>query len=165
MVNSSSRFSFCLQIIQIIQTQSQLCHLFYALFAFHTFSFVSSSFIEEEHQTWYYLCHTAFTLICFKDIVQQSRPSQRKFLKWCLFIILHLVIRRLNQTGDKWINAPDIGDFLAGHEKLLRLTFILGLVLVFVALQSFIQTKTDQILVVIALVLIFLYREDTRLMR
>lgn len=133
----------------------------YILFLFHTISFVSSSFIEEEHQTWYYMCHTMFTIICLKDLRLKNDDSST--LKWIFFFAMHLVLRRFNQTGDKWINLPDIGDYVVQKEKSFFLNFVLGfgLLLVYVSLEDFFcRNKIQQLLVTAGLVSIFIYRAE-----
>lgn len=108
---------------------------------FHTFSLASSSFVEEEHQTWYYMTHTLLFVICIMSL--KKRQNDQWFLNaellktdcrkkrsharslfeqfffefnWFVLLALLLVGRRLNQTGDKWLNLPDIGDFLIMEE-------------------------------------------------
>lgn len=69
---------------------------------FHILSLFSSSFIEEEHQTWYYLLSTFLLLRSFEE----------KSTKMLFLLILSRVARSWNQTGNKWLNLPDTGDFL-----------------------------------------------------
>jgi ethanolaminephosphotransferase len=69
---------------------------------FHIISLFSSSFIEEEHQTWYYLLST-YLLI---------RTIEQKSLKYFFLLVLSRLIRSWNQTGNKWLSLLDIGDFL-----------------------------------------------------
>lgn len=132
---------------------------------FHTFSTASSSFIEEEHQTWYYLCNTAFVVLMLMEAKQTfagiDRPSgifhiktarhptatgtttksaidvlkilHNLVIKWTFFFVVHIALRRVNQTGDKFLHIPDIGDWLVQPDKHLaewrfvfRLSFNLG---------------------------------------
>jgi ethanolaminephosphotransferase len=69
---------------------------------FHIISLFSSSFIEEEHQSWYYLLST-YLLI---------RTIEEKSLKYLFMLVLSRLIRSWNQTGNKWLSLTDIGDFL-----------------------------------------------------
>ena len=107
---------------------------------FHTFSLMSSSFIEEEHQTWYYLGNTLFLLLCFdhirrldKEKLKYNEKHQRKsrnnygeiFNSSVLFFIMHIFVRRLNQTGDKWSHLKDIGDWLVLKENIAWLSALL----------------------------------------
>lgn len=112
--------------------------------AFHTFSLASSSFVEEEHQTWYFITHTFLIIISVMSLKKrqndqwllnaellknENRPSRtnvwsscEKFcfeFIWLTLFGLLLVGRRLNQTGDKWLTVPDIGDFLVMEENRL----------------------------------------------
>lgn len=111
---------------------------------FHTFSLASSSFVEEEHQTWYFFTHTFLFIICGMSL--KKRQSDQWFLNvellksdnrmkrwnvrvffekfffefiWFVLFGMLLVGRRLNQTGDKWLSLPDIGDFLSMEEHRL----------------------------------------------
>lgn len=104
---------------------------------FHTFSLASSSFVEEEHQTWYYMTHSFLFVVCvmslkkrqadqwfLNDELMKNDSRKKRISVWSLFdeffvefnwLLMFLAIllgRRLNQTGDKWLNLPDIGDFL-----------------------------------------------------
>lgn len=91
--------------------------LLYLLMLGHFFFVISvggSSFVEEEHQIWYYFCNTLFAFFTFFEF--RGRSSAKSFItvtfKCFTFLLLHAVIRRMNQTGDKWINIPDLGDWL-----------------------------------------------------
>lgn len=103
--------------------------LLYLLTLGHTLFIVSvgsSSFVEEEHQIWYYFCSAIFVFLTFLDF--KGRNSVRTvfgvFGKCFSFLFLHVVIRRMNQTGDKWINVPDIGDWLHREENHLWMHFM-----------------------------------------
>lgn len=109
--------------------------------AFQAFSLASSSFVEEEHQTWYFLTITmllALFVLHLKRswrhcsdvppifsgssssssvakenlVVRLSVWCQNGTVQWVFLLGLHLLMRRLNQTGDKWLNVPDLGDWL-----------------------------------------------------
>lgn len=117
--------------------------LLLCLFTFHAFSLASSSFVEEEHQTWYYFFNTFCILLFISDIkcafTTQIKPKwRRKLLIWMFFFLSHTLARRLNQTGDKWINLPDLGDLLIKEENKVLMSFfvIFGLVTVFYSLYN-----------------------------
>lgn len=74
--------------------------MFYPLF--HLLSLFSTSFIEEEHQFWFYFLSTYFLLITIEE----------KSLNNFLVFALCRLIRSWNQTGNKWLHLQDIGDFL-----------------------------------------------------
>lgn len=109
--------------------------LLYLLMLGHFFFVISvggSSFVEEEHQIWYYFCSAMFAFLTFFEF--RGRSSARSFItvtaKCLSFLALHLVIRRMNQTGDKWINVPDLGDWLHKdeNENYLHAFIVLSLV-------------------------------------
>ncbi|EDV22986.1 uncharacterized protein TRIADDRAFT_57788 [Trichoplax adhaerens] len=67
-------FFICSSLIMLIHlvlctglnfTKSALCSII-----FHTFTLFSSSFIEEEHQTWYYICPTFFAMLSLSFLRQ-----------------------------------------------------------------------------------------------
>uniref|UniRef100_A0A182PTV9 GPI ethanolamine phosphate transferase 2 C-terminal domain-containing protein n=1 Tax=Anopheles epiroticus TaxID=199890 RepID=A0A182PTV9_9DIPT len=117
--------------------------------SFHSISLASSSFVEEEHQTWYYLTSTIMIVLTLKEIsVMNSTIGTFKYTKidaslvevckeergvFCVasiaFLCIHVIIRRFNQTGDKWQHLPDVGDWLSKeeHKVWLSLTMFIGL--------------------------------------
>jgi len=98
---------------------------------FFTISVGSSSFIEEEHQIWYYFCNAMFIILTFYEF--RGRKSFETFFSVIIqcfpILIMHIIIRRMNQTGDKWINLQDIADWLhqKEHEELLHITILVSL--------------------------------------
>lgn len=110
----------------------------------HTLSLASSSFVEEEHQTWYFMTHTFLLIVCIMSLKKrqneqwflnaellkiENQPKritvwgvfERFFFEFNWFVLFGLLLigRRLNQTGDKWLSLPDIGDFLVMEEHRL----------------------------------------------
>lgn len=83
----------------------------------------SSSFVEEEHQTWYALSTTALLMLAIRDVramlqlqrrhSQTHRRSTPTFAGWLALLSSVAAVRRLNQTGDKWLTVPDVGDWLS----------------------------------------------------
>ncbi|CAF1312754.1 unnamed protein product [Adineta ricciae] len=88
---------------------------------FHCLSLFSSSFIEEEHQTWYYLLSTYLFLRTFEE----------KSFQYFIFFLFSRLIRSWNQTGNKWLNLSDIGDFLNNSFSSLSPLFYYGLLIYF----------------------------------
>lgn len=74
-------------------------------------SFASTSFIEEEHQTWYFLCGT-FALLSAWRCLQQPASS----LPWLGTFAGLRALRTLNQVGDRWASLPDFSDWLQRPE-------------------------------------------------
>jgi len=87
----------------------------------HAVSLGSSSFVEEEHQTFYFFCSSFVILFAISDHGQS---------KWNLIgaLVLMRISRSWNQTGDKWINEPDIEDWLNApeHKAYLSISSVLG---------------------------------------
>lgn len=144
----------------------------------HAISTTSSSFIEEEHQIWYYFNCTLLVWLWWLDMralwlkqqeQQSNEPSFRltdllnwSQIQWLLIFAGHLIARRLNQTGDKWLNVPDIGDWLCMAEhKLANSLFMVGaLIAMHLATIKFGNILTN-VLTLTASVLIYYYRTLT----
>lgn len=101
-----------------------------------------TSFIEEEHQTWYFfwssltfliLAYTAKILLDYYQkksenatevqdkeslTARMDKTAKRLGPRWIGLMILHRFLRRLNQTGDKWAFLPDIGDWLSEDKNI-----------------------------------------------
>uniref|UniRef100_A0A914VRR0 GPI ethanolamine phosphate transferase 2 n=1 Tax=Plectus sambesii TaxID=2011161 RepID=A0A914VRR0_9BILA len=88
--------------------------------ALHAISLFASSFVEEEHQIWYWLLPSYLILFGFQQVGkllvhgkdEQSKSSKNDIVKLLIILVLHRVLRAWNQTGDKWAHLPDIGDWL-----------------------------------------------------
>lgn len=73
-------------------------------------SLFSSSFIEEEHQIWYFLEMTQFYLLIFWTMNKWTKLTD--LFKCFGLIVASRFLRSINQTGNKWIHLKDIGDQL-----------------------------------------------------
>ncbi|XP_012537331.1 GPI ethanolamine phosphate transferase 2 isoform X2 [Monomorium pharaonis] len=114
----------------------------------HIASFGGSSFIEEEHQTWYFLwastityflyCYSTKLLMHYRYVLtsikmrteMSSRCSDSKChvglcVKLLLILIGHRVLRKLNSTGDKWAHLPDIARWLKEDDSKVAMTLLL----------------------------------------
>ncbi|XP_072942547.1 GPI ethanolamine phosphate transferase 2 isoform X1 [Epargyreus clarus] len=118
----------------------------------HAFSFFGTSFIEEEHMTWYYFWNTLMFFILMRTLVVvvmyvskkltnatevQEKPHLQQRMntvgldlvpKWVLLIALHRYLRTMNQTGDRWLFLPDTADWLNAPENsyYLQLHLVIG---------------------------------------
>ncbi|XP_043251717.1 GPI ethanolamine phosphate transferase 2 [Colletes gigas] len=102
----------------------------------HAISLSGSSFVEEEHQTWYFywvtllvlLLYNATTKLClhlrFYRNYKQYLYAQT-CIKLLLLLIGHRILRKLNSTGDKYAHLPDIAGFLMEQENMLGMTIVL----------------------------------------
>ncbi|KAI5633562.1 type I phosphodiesterase / nucleotide pyrophosphatase domain-containing protein [Phthorimaea operculella] len=119
---------------------------------FHAWSFFGTSFIEEEHMTWYYFWNTLMFFVLVRNIVafvvylskrvknstevQEKPEMENKMLfvgvkmlpKWICLIALHRYLRTMNQTGDRWLFLPDTADWLNAPENVyyLQLHLVVG---------------------------------------
>uniref|UniRef100_A0A336LZZ4 CSON006523 protein n=1 Tax=Culicoides sonorensis TaxID=179676 RepID=A0A336LZZ4_CULSO len=154
------------KIFHEISTLPSTLTLLILLTTFHAFSLASSSFVEEEHQTWYYFFNTFTIILCIQHMKHvfrtQLKPKwSRKIVTWILFFVAHILTRRLNQTGDKWINVPDFGDSLMKeeHKMYLSLFTIFGIVTVFYSLEiDKFRSKLVKGLTIVSLMSIYGYR-------
>lgn len=149
---------------------------------FHAASYASSSFIEEEHQLWYYFGNTLFILLFLADLKrfreitlnpQTAQEDKEKniadfsqlqdlhgvVMRYFGLFLSHIILRRLNQTGDKWLNVPDIGDWFIREENKVSLSwfFIITLILTLVVCAQFTGFLTN-ILTFTAILLIYYSR-------
>lgn len=145
---------------------------------FHAVSMSSSSFIEEEHQTWYYFNSTVLILLYLvetRHLLNRKPPSGKTALEvsvsesifhnqlqWILLFVGHLIARRLNQTGDKWLSIPDIGDWLQMEENRIwnSLFMVVSLLLLYLTCMDFGSILTN-VLTLTACMLIYYYRTQT----
>merc|ERR1719300_1401362 len=101
-------------------------------------SLSSSSFVEEEHQTHYFVFVTNLLVIIFE--LWSLNVTQNILL----ILTLHRVLRNMNQTGDKWKHLPDLNYYLQNPELdfLKKTLFILSVFL----LQMMTYRRSKQIL-------------------
>ncbi|KAF2652128.1 alkaline phosphatase-like protein [Lophiostoma macrostomum CBS 122681] len=95
--------------------------IFYTLtLALYGVLMFASSYVEEEHNFWYWVTSGWF---CYLFI----SSSRKEWLPWFIFhpavtlLILHRIIRRWNQTGQKYAGADDIvhSPLLCGSSSIL----------------------------------------------
>ncbi|XP_078809863.1 GPI ethanolamine phosphate transferase 2, catalytic subunit isoform X4 [Oryzias latipes] len=130
----------------------------------HTLSLAASSFVEEEHQTWYFLlntlCLTVFQDVCRKYFREQRDEEEQIVLskksqtfshsgsemcseKWLALatppftLLCCRLLRSLNQTGVQWAHLPDVGHWLnsSEHKVILSLLSAFCLVLIYLLVQ------------------------------
>lgn len=75
-------------------------------------SLFSSSFIEEEHQIWYFLDITQLYLLFTLNSASRKIAKLKNVLAIILILASTRLARSINQTGNKWIHLKDFGDTL-----------------------------------------------------
>ncbi|KAM9825153.1 GPI ethanolamine phosphate transferase 2-like [Syngnathus typhle] len=141
---------------------SKLDILLLAGTASHILSLGSVSFIEEEHQIWYFLLTTLYFIVfqdvCAKyfrkengpveedkyELPYEEHPKEEIYSeKWLalatpLFLLVCCrLLRSLNQTGVQWAHLPDLAKWLnrAEHKVVLSLLSTFCLVLIYFLVQ------------------------------
>ncbi|XP_033738770.1 GPI ethanolamine phosphate transferase 2-like isoform X2 [Pecten maximus] len=177
----------------------------------HTLSLLSSSYVEEEHQTWYFytvtihLALVTFTLGTYISSVHttniqcpetkqyqaydEDRTDQgemkhidgemeqkkeekhfeqvkgfpgRTVMAAILILVLCRVLRTWNQTGNKWLDQPDVGDWLVMPENKCFLSVLMGVALSVVVVVKWAgQSCVQRGVFVAGLICIYWYRVTT----
>ena len=95
------------------KTSSALFGLVATLYCLMMFA---SSYVEEEHNFWYWMTSIYLSLLFLKT-VPKSRTTATSVV---VAIVLLRTVRRYNQTGQKFAGAPDIAhSFLSKHTTLV----------------------------------------------
>ena len=89
-------------------------------------SFFSSSFVEEEHQTWYFYWITLIIYFSYDVLRKHDKQKSLKLLISLLVLMVsHRILRKLNSTGDKYAHLPDISGWLQDQQSNFGMTIIL----------------------------------------
>ena len=98
----------------------------------------ASSYVEEEQQFWYWICSAWIVYLHIKSQSSAKPLSHKRFgslLYWsdkCIILVLAItqrLLRRWNQTGQKFAAEPDIArTFFARHPEVFWGLFILAYV-------------------------------------
>ncbi|XP_011140868.1 GPI ethanolamine phosphate transferase 2 [Harpegnathos saltator] len=107
----------------------------------HIVSFSGSSFIEEEHQTWYFFWGSTVACLLYRcsgkwfAYHRYCSDSSHQFhvlcIKLLLLLIGHRILRKLNSTGDKYAHLPDIASWLKEDNSRVGMTLLLLTALIF----------------------------------
>ena len=76
----------------------------------HSLSLQSSSFVEEEHQTVYFL-YSSFLLLLLLEH-RSAKVFEVKSLRVLACFTIHRLSSSLHSTGDKWRHLPDVSQWL-----------------------------------------------------
>lgn len=166
------------QSLKSLRAANKFCIFLSFGIIFHGISTSSSSFIEEEHQIWYYLNNTVWIILYTLETRQLLKLKTSKKtvaneasqtfasesfawhqFTWAILFCGHLIGRRLNQTGDKWLNVADIGDWLQmeEHRSWNSLFVSVSLLLLHLTCMDFGSILTN-VLTITACMLIYFYR-------
>ncbi|KAI4501714.1 hypothetical protein M0802_003049 [Mischocyttarus mexicanus] len=117
----------------------------------HSISLSSSSFVEEEHQTWYFFWVSFLVLLLYKN----SKILKMEFLKIrvdstqylisieiLLLLIGHRICRMLNSTGNKYHDLPDITGYLLKEESKISMTIFVIIALTLLIWIDFVHKKS-----------------------
>lgn len=145
----------------------------------HNISLLSTSFIEEEHQTWYFLTATYHLMLLYKIHLkrkstlhsysneEETSPSDsalnatfstgnlvtdkvknREVANDHVYMVILLLcartLRSWNQTGIKWSDQPDVGDWLVNPENKTILSLLTIISLVGITLNIFYKIERNR---------------------
>ncbi|OKL56752.1 hypothetical protein UA08_07882 [Talaromyces atroroseus] len=87
----------------------------------------ASSFVEEEQQFWYWIATSWVVYIHLRSArgCKVSAMSLKRTIYTIFFATIGRIVRRWNQTGQKFAGEPDIVHFLASSQPRLLWVFIL----------------------------------------
>lgn len=142
----------------------------------------ASSFVEEEHQIWYFLASSLVLCILVYGKLQRKKlasrpsavPSQYTYTGvhqttcCCVSLVLLRITRSWNQTGDKWLHLPDLSSWLASDNKLLLRSAIGFFSLTLIGgtfVRKFLRGRLQQwslLLLVLGLLFVYLARSASR---
>lgn len=83
-------------------------------------------------------------------------------LTWFYLLSSHLLARRMNQTGDKWVNVPDVGDWFVMEENRVWNSYFVAfsLFLMIINCSDYGSILTN-VLTLTAVILIYYFRTLT----
>ncbi|KZC05549.1 GPI ethanolamine phosphate transferase 2, partial [Dufourea novaeangliae] len=155
LISSMIKYDFHLITVAIFflshETVNKMGKWFFPLGAFvHAISFGGSSFVEEEHQTWYFYWATLLILLLYNTATKfyshlqfyrnyKQYSNAQNCIKLLLLMIGHRILRKLNSTGDKYAHLPDIAGVLVEQESMLGMTVMLATALILLMWLDFIH--------------------------
>ncbi|XP_056636604.1 GPI ethanolamine phosphate transferase 2 [Diorhabda sublineata] len=145
-------------IILLVSSFTHIINFFMIVIVCHPITFLSSSFIEEEHQFWYFV-HVL--LMNFQILYFSKMKSLYKILISLVCLVSFRLLRTLNSTGDKWANYPDTSDWFLKDENLLvyQTLHAFSLSLVFLV-QYFICKRRKLVISFLVVILIFILKQN-----
>ena len=100
----------------------------------HSLSLQSSSFVEEEHQTVYFL-YSSFLLLLLLEH-RNAKVVEVKALKVLACLTIHRLTSSLHSTGDKWRHLPDLALWLKETTHGCTLATLLSCILLLLLLKE-----------------------------
>lgn len=122
----------------------------------------ASSYVEEEQQFWYWICSGWIFYLHIR--MTRSRRTRRSAFNWSSIATLGLIVsqrilRRWNQTGQKFTAEPDIArNFLPSHPLFLWVLVILTYVDAGRALFLSLPTAFPRVVVLVLPALAFMFK-------
>ncbi|XP_003744961.1 GPI ethanolamine phosphate transferase 2-like [Galendromus occidentalis] len=85
-------------------------------YALYAGSLIGSSFVEEEHQTWYFLSVSIGVLGAL--LSPSMKIGKENAIRVFRVLLLSRILRGWNRTGDKWIHLPVYADYILKQRSL-----------------------------------------------
>lgn len=137
---------------------SKLTNLSVILLIIKPSIFFSSSFVEEEHQLWYFI----YSILIIFQIIYYIYHQNFKYCLYCVLLATNFrLIRILNSTGDQWANYPDLSDwFIKPDNYAYYLLFIASSICYLYFSMNYIDTsnKKSNFCNLLGLLCIFIYK-------
>ncbi|KAK9884012.1 hypothetical protein WA026_004948 [Henosepilachna vigintioctopunctata] len=99
---------------EINEKIKKLLNIQFMIILLQPLTWISSSFIEEEQQYWYFMFNS---VIVFQFLKKLKNKNFESCLSWLFISICFRFAQTMNQTGDKWASLPDTSDFLMKQEN------------------------------------------------
>lgn len=106
----------------------------------------ASSYVEEEHQFWYFVIQSVWSADLLRAIsLRDKNPSAMQVLAPLLQLVSARILRRWNQTGQKFLGEWDFREYLA-EDRLLASLLLFSSIAVYVMLSAVVlRTKTKEL--------------------
>ncbi len=102
--------------LQTLKNDLKSSTLFLTMTILYAIMMFASSYVEEEHNYWYWATSIYLSLLALKTLPRSITTT----MGIVVTLLLVRTVRRWNQTGQKFAGAPDISHhFLSNHASLL----------------------------------------------
>lgn len=118
----------------------------------------ASSFVEEEHQTYYFATNSLIASLAW---LARSHDQRCRLVLW---LLVSRICRGWNANGDKWASEADAEDwFNVNHGAYITFAYLISLIGIYLWTCHWLRLKNNRrIPVAISLIATFAYRAAVR---